>query len=183
MSIFVLLVRRDSMNQELCTAEDSLAEALGRLRPTLTRRARAIIRNQADVEDIVQEAAVRAWGARSALRCDVDPAPWLNTIVTRVAIDYAQKERRRSSVLQRDLSPAKQPSVEDQLLQSEALGAVQTAADNLTRDHKRVLVLHDFIGLTSHEIARVEQIPYNTVRTRLRRARMSVRDRLERISA
>ena len=171
------------MNQELCTAEDALTEALGRLRPALTRRARAIIHNQSDVEDIVQEAAARAWGARSSLRCDTDPAPWLKTIVTRVAIDYAEKERRRSTIPRQDLSPVQQPTIEEQLLQSEALSAVQTAADDLALDHRRVLVLHDFIGLTSHEIAHVEQIPYNTVRTRLRRARLSVRDRLERLSA
>lgn len=160
------------------TTEQLLAEALQRLRPALTKRARAIIRNDADVEDVVQESAARAWGARAALRPGSDPAPWLATIVTRVGIDFARKEQRREATLPAQPS-AQEPSVEDRLVQFEAFAAVGNAAARLRAVHKRVLFMHDLMGFSSQEIARLDEVPYPTVRTRLRRARESVRNYLQ----
>jgi RNA polymerase sigma-70 factor (ECF subfamily) len=158
--------------------EQALAEALWRLRPTLTKRAGSIIRNHADVEDVVQESAVRAWGARARLRPGSDPAPWLNTIVTRVAIDFARKQRCGAAVLPAQLY-AREPSAEELLVQSEALAAVSNAAAQLATRQRRVLFMHDVMGFTSHEIAHLDQVSYHTVRTRLRRARQSVRNHLQ----
>jgi RNA polymerase sigma-70 factor, ECF subfamily len=165
------------MHNEIGT-EQVLAEALRSLRPALTKRAFAIIRNQADVEDVVQESAARAWDARARLRPGSDPAPWLNTIVTRVAIDFARKERRRAEALPEELSAEDAPA-EDRLVQSETLAAVSNAAARLRTGQRRVLFMHDFMGFTTQEIAHLDEVPYHTVRTRLRRARQSVRSQLQ----
>ncbi|HEY2475920.1 MAG TPA: RNA polymerase sigma factor [Candidatus Cybelea sp.] len=158
--------------------EQALAEALLRLRPALAKRACAIIRNHADVEDVVQESAARAWGARDRLRPGSDPAPWLNTIVTRVAIDFVRMERRRAAALPAEFC-AHDPPPEEQLLQSEAIAAVGNAAQRLATAQRRALFMHDVMGFTSHEIAHLDEIPYHTVRTRLHRARQSVRSHLQ----
>lgn len=160
------------------TTDERLAEALLQLRPALTKRARAIVRNHSDAEDVVQETAARAWDARARLRPDTDPGPWLSAIVRHVAIDVVRKTRRKENVVYADFS-AHQPSPEDRLVQSEALAAVSGAAADLGTVQRRVLFLHDYAGFTNHEIARLEGVPYHTVRTRLRRARQSVRERLE----
>jgi RNA polymerase sigma-70 factor, ECF subfamily len=160
------------------TSDQRLAEALRRLRPTLTKRARAIVRNYSDAEDVVQESAARAWDARARLRPGSDPGPWLSAIVRRVAIDLVRQARRYEKVVYADFS-ANHPSAEDRLIQSEAVAAVSGAATRLATVQRRVLFMHDYVGFTNHEIARLEGVPYHTVRTRLRRARQSVRDRLE----
>ena len=160
------------------SSDQTLEEALRRLRPALTRRARAIVHNQSDTEDVVQESAARAWDARTRLHPGADPEPWLNTIVTRVAIDFARKARRDGTVVHVDFS-AHHPSAEDRILESETYAAVSGAAAHLATSQRRVLFLHDYVGFTSHEIAHLDGVPYHTVRTRLRRARRSVRDRLE----
>jgi RNA polymerase sigma-70 factor (ECF subfamily) len=160
------------------TTDERLVEALRRLRPALTKRARAIVSNFSDAEDVVQESAARAWRARARLRPGTDPGPWLSTIVRRVAIDLVRKTRRNEKVVYADFS-AHHPSAEDRLVQYEAIAALSSATARLATVQRRVLVLHDYAGLTHHEIALIEGVPYHTVRTRLRRARQSVRDRLE----
>jgi len=167
----------DVMPNQIVT-EQVLADALWRLRPSLTKRARAIIHNRADAEDVVQESAVRAWDARARLRPGSDPAPWLNTIVTRVAIDFARKEQRHGTDLPAELS-GQNLSAEDRFVQSEEFAAVNDAAQRLAIEQRRILLMHDLMGFTSHEIAHLDKIPYHTVRTRLRRARQSVRNRLQ----
>jgi len=160
------------------TTDQRLAEALRRLRPTLTRRARAIVSNYSDAEDVVQESAARAWDARARLRPGSDPGPWLSAIVRRVAIDFVRHTRRNEKVVYAHFS-THSPSAEDRLVQSEAVAAVSGAATGLATVQRRVLFMHDYGGFTNHEIARLEGVPYHTVRTRLRRARQSVRERLE----
>jgi RNA polymerase sigma-70 factor (ECF subfamily) len=178
MSDLPSLVRLDLVKPNHITTEQALAEALRRLRPALTKRARAIVRNDSDAEDVVQEGAVRAWDARARLRPGADPAPWLSTIVTRVAIDFARKERRFGAALPIEFS-AHDPSPEERLVQSEAVAAVRYAAARLAMSQRRTFLLHYLAGLTSHEIAHLDKIPYHTVRTRLWRARQSVRHHLQ----
>lgn len=161
------------------TADERLAEALRRLRPALTKRALAIVRSQSDAEDVVQESAARAWGARARLNRDSDPGPWLSAIVRRVAIDLVRETRRNEKIVHA-YSSAHHPSTEDQLVESEAIAAVSGAATRLATVQRRVLFLHDYAGFTNHEIARLDGVPYHTVRTRLRRARQSVRHHLGR---
>ncbi|MGB6985462.1 MAG: sigma factor, partial [Candidatus Aquilonibacter sp.] len=77
----------DYQTKDSIPPDEALAEALARMRPALTSRARTIVGNRSDAEDAVQEAAVRAWRSRWRLRSGADPAPWLQTIVTRTALD------------------------------------------------------------------------------------------------
>lgn len=178
MSNLSAAIRLSNVMRNQIGTEEALAEALSRLRPALTKRACAIVRNYDDVEDVVQESAVRAWDARARLRPGSDPAPWLNTIVTRVAIDFVRKSRRRAEALPEELC-AQDPPAEDLLMQSEVFAAVSDAAQRLASRQRRVLFMHDFMGFTAQEIAHLDEVPYQTVRTRLRRARMSVRNYLE----
>lgn len=147
------------------------------MRPALTERAHAIVGNRSDAEDAVQEAAVRAWRARGLLRRGADPAPWLRTIVTRTAIDLTRERDRRRGLPIAE-GDALGPSVEEHALRAEMLASIGDAASRLSPSSRRVLVLHDVDGLSSREIAYLDNLPYHTVRTRLRRARISLRNEL-----
>ena len=112
---------------------------------------------------------MRAWDARApGCAPGSDPAPWLNTIVTRAwRIDFARKERRRAAALPAELA-AQDSSAEDLLMQSEALAASQWRSAVLATRQRRVLFMHDFMGFfTTQEIAHLDEVPYQTVRTRL----------------
>ncbi|MBV8636543.1 MAG: sigma-70 family RNA polymerase sigma factor [Candidatus Eremiobacteraeota bacterium] len=163
-------------NDQKVAVEQRLAEAIASLRSRLTDRAQAIVHNRSDAEDAVQEAAVRAWQARERLRPGSDLAPWLNTILTRVAIDLA-RSRRYAEKSGAD-SIALDDTPEHDVLRGEVLRSINSAAQRLSPSSRRVFFLHDVEGFTSQEIAALDDVPYHTVRTRLRRARTSLRNEL-----
>ncbi len=127
---------------------------------------------QADVEDLVHEVFIvvhRRLG-------DYDPGrpirPWLFGIAYRVASDH----RRRAHV-QREVGvdvpdatcPAPGPEALAQTAQARDL--VLSALTELDLPFRAALVLHDLDGCTAPEIARVLEIPLNTVYSRVRLAR------------
>src|SRR6202023_1068681 len=69
-------------------------------------------------------------------------------------------------------------SAETAVLRQETRADIETALRHLPPTQRRTIVLHDVAGYTSHEIAALDAIPYNTVRTRLFRARRAMRDAL-----
>jgi RNA polymerase sigma-70 factor, ECF subfamily len=160
------------------TREQSLVEAFQSARPALTKRAQSIVRNRSDAEDVVQEAAVRAWQARERFRFGADPLPWLRAIVTRTALD-ATRERKRRSRLVAEEPIRLDSSPEERAVRTETLATIVDAASILSPASRRVLFLHDLDGMTSQEIAQLDNLPYHTVRTRLRRARISLRNQLK----
>jgi RNA polymerase sigma-70 factor, ECF subfamily len=176
--MFMNVRNTDYQANDANPADEALAETLERMQPALTNRARAIVGNRSDAEDAVQEAAFRAWRGRDRLRVGADPAPWLKTIVTRTALDLARERTRRSS-LPIEEHPAFGPSAEETLVRAEILTTIGSAAEHLPPDSRRVFMLHDLAGFSSHEIAHLDKLPYNTVRTRLRRARISLRNELK----
>jgi RNA polymerase sigma-70 factor (ECF subfamily) len=61
---------------------------------------------------------------------------------------------------------------------AERVELVQSALDRLAPDHRAVVVMKDLDGLRYEEIAEILNIPVGTVRSRLHRARLELRDRL-----
>jgi RNA polymerase sigma-70 factor, ECF subfamily len=172
------LPRSSALTAMSISSDEALANTLQRMQPILTRRARAIVGNRSDAEDAVQEAAFRAWRARDRLRAGSDPEPWLKTIVTRTALDLARQRAHRSG-LPLEEHPELGPSVEESMVRAEVLTTIGSAAQHLPPNSRRVFMLHDLAGYSSHEIAHLDNLPYHTVRTRLRRARISLRNELK----
>lgn len=162
-------------NPSSSSPDERLAVALERLRPGLTSRAAAIVRDRDDAEDAVQEAAARAWRSRSTLHAGSDPAPWLRAIVTRVAIDLA-RERGRLQRSELDETMPSPHSTERTAVEAETMLAIGRAARRLSAAKRRVFMLHDVAGFSPKEIAALDAVPYHTVRTRLQRARTALRN-------
>jgi RNA polymerase sigma-70 factor, ECF subfamily len=175
--MFMNVSNTDYQTNDSNPPDQALADALTRMRPALTSRAQAIVGNRIDAEDAVQEAAMRAWRSRGTFRTGADPAPWLRTIVTRTALDLARDRARRDEALQEHISLG--PSAEESTMRAEVITTIESATARLSADSRRVLLLHDVAGYTSHEIAHLDNLPYHTVRTRLRRARISIRNELK----
>jgi RNA polymerase sigma-70 factor, ECF subfamily len=132
-----------------------------------------LTRNDADAEDVVQDACVRAMRFFSSLRGD-DARPWLFAIVRNTW--YSRASRRASTegapfdIAQHDeADDALDP--EERLLQRHTVAVVRTALEQLPVDFREVLVLRELEGLTYKEIAAVVGVPLGTVMSRLARAR------------
>lgn len=150
---------------------DFLASALGdpKVRATALRLARHL--GSRDPEDVVQEAAERALRYRGTLRSGAPIEPWLMRIVSRVAIDA---HRRVETIPVDDTSHFDRAARPD-FFQTYAL---HDAVATLPESQRRLVVLHDFYGFKTHEIASDDGVNHSTVKTRLRRARLALRSAL-----
>lgn len=130
-----------------------------------------------DLEDLAQETFVRAY--RGFPRFDPDgkakPSTWLLTIATRLALD-ARKRRRIQAVPIEDAEAKPSDSTPELRTERKQLGdALAEAAAELPDDQRAALLLSDVHGLTTAEIAQALEVPENTAKTRLFRAREKMR--------
>jgi RNA polymerase sigma-70 factor, ECF subfamily len=136
--------------------------------------ARWLTRNDADAEDVVQDAYVRALRFFSSLRSE-DARAWLLTIVRNTW--YGRFPRRAGSgvttVVDEDADNRADLSLdpEAQMIQQQTVAQVQRALEALPTDFREVLVLREIEGLSYKEIAAIVGIPLGTVMSRLARAR------------
>ena len=136
--------------------------------------ARWLAKNDADAEDVVQDAYVRALRFFSSLRGE-DARAWLLTIVRNTW--YGRFPRRAGSgvttVADEDADNRADVSLdpEAQMIQQQTVEQVQRAFEALPTDFREVLVLRELEGLSYKEIAAIVGIPLGTVMSRLARAR------------
>jgi RNA polymerase sigma-70 factor (ECF subfamily) len=134
-----------------------------------------------EVEDLAQEAFVRAYRAFPDFDLDgpAKPSTWLLTIATRLALDARKKKKLEQTPLD-DTNESSTGSTPEIALERRELGrAIADAAKTLPDDQRAALVLAEFHGLSILEIAEALEIPENTAKTRLFRAREKMREALK----
>ena len=136
--------------------------------------ARWLTRNDADAEDVVQDAVVRAFRFFSSVRTD-NARSWLFTIVRRTWYARLAKPGNRIPSTEydelTDRRSAEVPRVDELLIRREQAERVRRAVERLPVDFREVIVLRELEGLSYQEIATVVDIPIGTVMSRLSRAR------------
>ena len=135
--------------------------------------ARWLARNDAEAEDVVQEACVRALRFFPSLRGE-NARAWLFTIVRNTWYSRARKGGLMQPAAPdsaQDDRPDEALDPEALLLQQHTVRRVRAALDELPADFREVLALRELEGLSYKEIAAVMGIPIGTVMSRLTRAR------------
>lgn len=127
--------------------------------------------NPSEVEDIAQDALLRAWRRRSTLRDDQRRNEWLATIVRNEA--FRQHERvRPDPVADIDCSEG----VEDEQIASTVESAdLRAALEELDEEDRQLLRLRYNEDLTQQAIADRLRLPGGTVKVRLHRLRLKLR--------
>jgi len=138
--------------------------------------ARWLLRDDADAQDVVQEAFLRALKFVRGYRGG-DPRAWLLAIVRNAA--YTHLARNRASATQPGLDESTQaadePDPEAQHLARVDAAALRSSLAALPDEFREMIVLRDLEGLSYKEIAQVADIPIGTVMSRLARARERLR--------
>ncbi|HEY2906210.1 MAG TPA: sigma-70 family RNA polymerase sigma factor [Vicinamibacterales bacterium] len=135
--------------------------------------ARWLTKSDADAEDVVQDATVRALRFFSSLRND-DARAWLLTIVRNTWYARFSKGSRANQhelLEQTDQRPDEQLDPEALVMQRQTIERVQRALGELPVDFREVIVLRELEGLSYKEIAAVVGVPIGTVMSRLARGR------------
>ena len=129
------------------------------------------------VEDLAQETFIRAYRAFPKFDVDADarPSTWLLTIATRLALD--SRKRKTPEPIEPD--PIDPSTPETERRRKELGRAIAKAADELPDDQRAAFLLAEFHDMSIAEIARALDVPENTAKTRLFRAREKMRAALE----
>ena len=136
--------------------------------------ARWLTRNDADAQDLVQDAAVRAFRFFKSLRGG-NPRAWLFTIVRNTW--YARTTRHAARPVATEYEEMTDPRITDQpdpealLAQQQTVDRVREAVESLPAEFREVIVLRELEGMSYKEIAEIADIPIGTVMSRLARAR------------
>jgi RNA polymerase sigma-70 factor, ECF subfamily len=149
--------------------------------------ARWLTRTQADAEDALQEAVLRAFRSFDRLR-PASPRAWLLHIVRNCCYDLRKRrEHDGEAALEEEALPpdAASPVLgtppenpERRLLRMADARALEGALNDLVPEYREVFLLREIEGLSYKEIAEVSGVPIGTVMSRLSRARAQLRVRI-----
>ena len=139
--------------------------------------------NRAEAEEIAQETFLRAHRALADFRGDAKLSTWLYAIASRLCLNrLAGGERRRAREGEETLLrlASDDAGAAARLERSELEQALAAAIEALPEERRIVVVLRDVQGLSYDEIAETLGLEPGTVRSRLHRARMDLKAKLER---
>jgi RNA polymerase sigma-70 factor (ECF subfamily) len=161
---------------------------------TLYRTARAILRDDTEAEEALQDAWLQAYRAMPGFRGDSKLSTWLVRIAANEALQRRRKVRRTAEVIPmsideesgdrpvvdepRDESPSAAPEIET--LRGEMRRLLEARIDRLPDAFREVFVLRAVEEMSVEETATALEIPEATVRTRFFRARSLLRESLAR---
>lgn len=139
-----------------------------------------------DAADITQEVFLRAWRSIEDFRGDSGFSTWLFRITANLCVDFArhrQAQPQTQPLVGEDDAerpiPDTAPTPEEHLENSELGRELAAALDEISEEHRRIVLLRDVSGLSYTEIAEVLEISEGTVKSRLSRARIALRTILQ----
>lgn len=140
-----------------------------------------------DAMELTQETFFNAWRGLPNFHADSKFSTWLYRLATNAAIDFLRREKRRKNLSTIPLSmdddsdrvldiPDQRFTPQSQLERQELQEAVHRGLGQLSDEHRQVLVLRELNGLSYTEIAQVLGIEEGTVKSRIFRARLALRN-------
>jgi RNA polymerase sigma-70 factor (ECF subfamily) len=171
----------------LAGSTDAFGDLVRRHQDRLYNAVLRVVDNGEDAADVVQDAFVNAFTALGSFKGDSELYTWLYRIAFNAAISL---RRRRKPVASLDAARGSDPTVDpvdvsadarpgDSMERREDEADLYRALSRLSPEHRDVLVMKDLDGQRYEEIAVVLGVPIGTVRSRLHRARIELRQLLE----
>lgn len=170
--------------------KDAFQLIMRRNNQRLYRVARTIVGDDVEAEDIVQETYVRAFKNLGGFRGASSLSTWLCRIAINEARGRLRKRRRaaasgfvQATTAQAEVIPFPSNSdggdPERAMAQRQILKLVEQATDNLPENFRAVFVARVIEGMSAEETAALLDVPPQTVKTRLHRARALLRKELD----
>lgn len=140
------------------------------------------------IEDVVQEAFIKAYRALPGFRGDSQFFTWIYRIATNTAKNHLESLGRRPSYRGQDIDDVAQIDMPEKLREQDTPDGLlarkqledhlQKALTALPEDLKVALTLREFEGMSYQEISEIMDTPIGTVRSRIFRARESIENEL-----
>ena len=141
--------------------------------------------NPDDAMDLAQETFLNAWRGLNFFKGDSAFSTWVYRLASNACIDHLRRKKRRQDIsapMPVDEEDNSQPDIPDERFQPEQelerrelQRAVAQGLEQLSDEHRQVLVMREINGLSYQEIADVLDLEAGTVKSRIARARNSLR--------
>ncbi len=141
--------------------------------------------NPEDAMDLAQEAFLNAWRGLKFFKGDSAFSTWVYRLASNACIDHLRRNKRRQDInlpMPTHEEDDSQPDIPDdrfrpeqELERQELRRAVAQGLEQLSDEHRQVLVMREINGLSYQEIADVLDLEAGTVKSRIARARISLR--------
>lgn len=165
-------------------------ELVKRYQDKVYRLSFKILRHEEDAAEALQDALLSAYRGLKNFKAESTFSTWLYRVATNAALMKYRKRRDGHVSLERsqgddeDPEPLALPDWSaqplDELLDSETRAVMQEGIDRLPEELRVVFVLRDVEGLSNSEVSDVLQLSIPAVKSRLHRARLQLRNRLDR---
>lgn len=146
-----------------------------------------ILGTEEEARDLCQEAFLKAYKALPGFKGEARFSSWLYQIALNLCRDRMRRRKGRTFVSFDELQgsehterPSTAPSALELVEKSDLARTVSSAVAALPAEQRQVIVLKEYEGFTFMEIAQILDLPLSTVKTRLYRGLVQLRERLER---
>lgn len=168
--------------ERVLAGDTSLYEILmRRYNQRLFRVARGIVTDDAEAEDVAQEAWVRAFCELGTFRGEARFSTWVTRIACHEALARARKRRRLVPIAggEPPEPPGETPSPEREMENRELHSVLREAVEGLPDALRAVFCLREVEGLSTEQTADALGLSVENVRVRLHRAKRSLRQKLD----
>lgn len=171
-----------------CLKGDSTAfgELVYRYQDRLYNTILRLVDNSEDALDVIQDAFLNAYQSLDSFKGDAQFFTWLYRIAVNTAISHKRKKRVLARIVDRLGELILEPSDPSEfsrpghaLEQAEQEQMLQRALMRLSPEHRAVLVMKELEGQRYEQMAEILGVPVGTIRSRLHRARLELRELLE----
>ncbi len=166
---------------------EAFGELVARYQNRLYNTVYRLLDSAEDAQDVVQEAFLSAYQSLDSFKGDSQFYTWLYRIAFNTAISFKRKQRvvlsmhtmRENGGNLEPLDPSEFSQPEHALQRQEEERRIQRALNRLSPEHRAVLIMKDMEGQKYEEMAEILQVPIGTIRSRLHRARLELREWLQ----
>ncbi len=144
--------------------------------------------NPTDAADLTQETFLKAYLALSGFRRESSFSTWLYHIAVNICRDEYRKKKRKKNLSLEELQEqgsnpeifiSEQGNPEESILSSDTQRLVQNCLNQLSEEHRLILILREIKGLPYEEISQCLGCSLGTIKSRLNRARKALKQKIE----
>lgn len=157
--------------------EEAFDQLVGRIGDRLYSVACRILRDRSLAQDATQRALLDAWRALPRLRDPDRFEGWVHRLLANACHAEARRERRQRGTLR--LLPRDEPTLPDPATRIATRDMLDEAFRQLSVEHRTVVVLVHYVGMSARQVADTMDTPVGTVRSRLHYALTQLRAAIE----
>lgn len=167
------------IKQILAGNKEAFSTLMSVYKKRITALGISFFHNQTDVEDFTQEVFIKAYTNLSSFRGDSLFSTWLTRIAYTTALNSVSRRKQYESIADETLIPALNDTPEDSAIKKATRDAVKEAVASLPEKYAVCIDLYFFYDTQYEEIARITDLPVNTIKSHIFRAKKILRQKLE----